>query len=201
MDQIAQVSNDKYRLTIYPDYDCSSPREWDNLGTIVYSHRNYILGDEKAENINCYEGWDEWFQHELGDDVIALPLYLYDHSGLTMRTRPFSCPWDSGQVGYIYITREDARNEFGVKRISAKLEQRIIDCLESEIKVYDHWGTGDVYGFVLESIEHCAECDCTEYKHLDSCWGFIGPDFIDELYSQIGSEYHSLIDQLKEEAA
>jgi hypothetical protein len=38
--------------------------------------------------------------------VVVLPLYLYDHSGLTISTSPFSCRWDSGQVGYIHTTFE-----------------------------------------------------------------------------------------------
>ena len=37
-----------------------------------------------------------------------LPLYLYDHSGLSMNTSGFSCPWDSGQVGWIYCNNEKA---------------------------------------------------------------------------------------------
>lgn len=36
------------------------------------------------------------------DGMVILPLYLYDHSGITMNTCGFSCPWDSGQVGWIY---------------------------------------------------------------------------------------------------
>ena len=33
------------------------------------------------------------------ENVVILPLYLHDHSGLTMNTSGFHCPWDSGQVG------------------------------------------------------------------------------------------------------
>ncbi|SHF15500.1 hypothetical protein SAMN02745133_01946 [Desulforamulus putei DSM 12395] len=44
---------------------------------------------------------------------IILPLYLYDHSGITMNTTGFSCPWDSGQVGWIYCSKERFRKETG----------------------------------------------------------------------------------------
>ena len=30
------------------------------------------------------------------EGMVILPLYLYDHSGITMNTTGFSCPWDSG---------------------------------------------------------------------------------------------------------
>ena len=39
------------------------------------------------------------------DGMVILPLYLYDHSGITMNTCGFSCPWDSGQVGWIYADK------------------------------------------------------------------------------------------------
>lgn len=42
-----------------------------------------------------------------------LPLYLYDHSGLTMNTSGFSCRWDSGQVGWIYCSHERCEKETG----------------------------------------------------------------------------------------
>ena len=35
--------------------------------------------------------------------VAILPLYLYDHSGLTMSTNDFGDRWDSGCVGFIYM--------------------------------------------------------------------------------------------------
>ena len=39
---------------------------------------------------------------EQSGKFVILSLYLYDHSGITMNTTGFSCPWDSGQVGWIY---------------------------------------------------------------------------------------------------
>ena len=48
-------------------------------------------------------------------DIVILPLFLYDHSGLSMSTGSFMgravhAEWDSGQVGYIYANREDILN-------------------------------------------------------------------------------------------
>lgn len=44
---------------------------------------------------------------------VILPLYLYDHSGITISTGPFSCPWDSGQVGWIYAPKDTFRKATG----------------------------------------------------------------------------------------
>ena len=47
------------------------------------------------------------------DKYVILPLYLYDHSGITMSTSVFSCPWDSGQVGWIYAEKKKLIEETG----------------------------------------------------------------------------------------
>lgn len=46
-------------------------------------------------------------------EYVLLPLYLYDHSGITMKTSGFSCPWDSGQVGFIYASKDTFKKETG----------------------------------------------------------------------------------------
>ena len=98
------------RLRIMQYEDPENPKAWDNLFTMTCYHRRYDLGDGKAQNINDYGSWNEWFHGEvIGEltvnDFVFRPLYLYDHSGLSMSTSPYSCTWDSGQVGYIYALR------------------------------------------------------------------------------------------------
>ncbi|WP_018878708.1 hypothetical protein [Thioalkalivibrio sp. ALE28] len=124
------------------------------------------------------------FQQEKVDAIldrymIMVPLYLYDHSGVTMSTRPFSCPWDSGQVGWIYVTREDARRAFGWKRLSPRREARIRSILEAEVATYDQYLQGEVYGYVV--YENGVE--------VDSCWGFFS-DAFGEDYRQNGMADH-----------
>ena len=98
-----------------------------------------------------------------------LPLYLYDHSGITISTGPFNCPWDSGQIGYIYVTKEAIKKEFNRKIMSKKLEQKAIDIMRSEVNTYDDYLTGSVYGYVIEPTDENKEINCD-----DSCWGFFG---------------------------
>lgn len=99
------------------------------------------------------------------DGCIILPLYLYDHSGLVMSTGAFSCPWDSGQVGYIYCLPETIRREFnGDKELARK-------CLESEVDIYSTWLSGECYGYEVDD---------------DSCWGFIGEDHLRSALNDLG---------------
>jgi hypothetical protein len=103
-----------YTLKIEQDELRDSPRTWDNLGNMVCFHKRYNLGDSHDYDIDSHESWDELEKalNREHDIAVILPLYLYDHSGITMNTVGFSCGWDSGQVGFIYVTKEKLRKEF-----------------------------------------------------------------------------------------
>lgn len=157
-------------LEIHVDQTPQNPRnDWDNLGTMVCFHRNYNLGDKHDYNKNDYNSWKEMFKaiDKNEDALVILPLYLYDHSGITMATSPFDCPWDSGQVGFIFVSKEKVRKEYNVKRISPKIAEKVGEVLEAEVKTYDQYLTGDMYGFIVKDEEGNEE---------DSCWGFFGDD-------------------------
>jgi hypothetical protein len=160
-----------YSIEIDQDCDPMNPRtEWDNLGTMVCFHKRYTLGDKdlpyKSSN---YDSWDslekDIRKHE--GDVIILPIYMYDHSGVTINTTGFDCNWDSGQVGFIFITKEKARMEYGWKVITERRLNTIQGYLKNEVMVYDQYLTGSVYGYQVKSPEG---------EDLDSCWGFFGSD-------------------------
>ena len=146
------------KLIIASDTDGGSinPRkDWDHLGTMFCWHNRYELGDHQPR-----ENSEEWLR-ENGPFFVQLPLYLYDHSGLTMSTGPFACPWDSGQVGWIVVKAEDARKEFSVKALNGAIKAKVAACLEAEVKVYDQYLRGAVWGYVHGD---------------DSCWGFFGDE-------------------------
>ena len=101
-------------------------------------------------------------------NIIALPLYLYDHCGITISTAPFACPWDSGQVGWIYVTKSRIREEYGA--FSKQLLNKVEAVLRSEVETYDQYLQGFVYGYMTFSLEN------GELVDGDSCWGFYGYD-------------------------
>jgi hypothetical protein len=154
-----------YKLRVEQDDDPMSPREWDNVGTIVAEHRRYNLSDEGAPRIDWadFSGWDEVEQH-LKDEcgaIAVLPVYLYDHSGLAISTSPFGCPWDSGRVGAIYATAERVVNMLGTDVD----EEAILQALRGEVTDYDQCLRGDIWCFVIEDGHG---------NVVDSCGGFYG---------------------------
>ena len=58
--------------------------------------------------------------------------------------------WDSGQVGWIYVTLAKLRQEFSVRAVTKGIRERAIKQLEQEVKTYDDFLTGHVYGFIVE---------------------------------------------------
>ena len=149
------IHTETYRgltIKLYYDHEPQNPRECDNLGVMFCKHGRLLLGDKDAApppNAN----------------VVRLPLCLYDHSGITIATKPFDCPWDSGQVGVIYCTYERIRREYDLNPgpIPGETIRRVFEILEQEVRTYDQFLRGEVYGFVVEDKDG---------EHLDSCWGF-----------------------------
>lgn len=151
------------------EFDC-------HYGTLVCFHRRYDLGDENP-SVSPEEYLLQMMQERemqrgkwwVPDDIdqkhvdayiqkhyICLPVYLYDHSGLTMKTTPFGCPWDSGKVGFIYIDRESTAYP------------DLAEGLRQEIETFNQYLTGDVWSFTIKD----ADGDV-----LDSCGGIMGIDY------------------------
>jgi hypothetical protein len=160
----------KYRIDIINDTDPESPRTWDNLGTMVCFNNCYNLGDKHDYKHSNYSGWNEMEKDIIKQENVGviLPLYLYDHSGITMNTTGFSCRWDSGQVGFIFISKKKMLEEYGGKIVTKKLKERVEKYLVGEVETYDQYLRGDVYGYRITDTETNEE--------LDSCWGFYGTE-------------------------
>lgn len=108
-------------------------------------------------------------------DYIVLPLYLYDHSGITMRcSSPFSCPWDSGDVGFIYMSMDQARKEW--TGTDDEIREAATRYLTGEVETYDQYLTGDVWGYTIERVTLDEDGDEMDREHVESCWGFYGYD-------------------------
>lgn len=146
-----------YTIHIRQDLDTESPRGWDNLGTMTCFHKRYNLGDKQLISIKGYQDWLKENRHNL----IILPLFLLDHSGITIRTVSFNDPWDSGQVGHIYVSKEKAMKEFGWGKLTNERIENVKDILRQEVDTYDRYLTGSVCGFSIE-----------ESIFDDSCWGY-----------------------------
>lgn len=136
---------------------------------------------------------DKWKLLERHAGIVFLPLFLYDHGGITMNTTGFSCPWDSGQVGYIYTTKDKILKEVGHyqengKWVKAKTnwKKAAYAVLKDEVKTYDMYLKNEVYGYVVD--KYVSESDEWD-EDIESCWGFYSDNFGDDLVEEIAREY------------
>lgn len=150
----------KYTVQVLQDFDPMSPEDWEQDAILACFHNRYVIGPDHGYSIDEVKriAKDE-------KNYFSLPVYAYIHSGITISTGSFSCPWDSGQVGIVFIEKSKVREIFGIKRISPKIKQRAFNLLKGTVEDWDNFLTGDVYGFVVKD-----END----EVIDSCWGFYG---------------------------
>ena len=180
MENLETIEYKGFNIKIDFDENTESPREWDNFGKMICWHNRYTLGDKKqldqySEKKECKlskltdacNGWDE-VEQVLRDEfeaVVILPLFLYDHSGISMRTYPHGqyAGWDGGYIGFIYATKADILKKFNLKKLSKKAIVRTKEILEGEVETYNSYLTGQIFCYTVE--------DQAGNNH-DSCGGF-----------------------------
>ncbi len=142
-----------------------SPREWDNIGSLWVGsncRRNYSIGDNDQADI----GDDEIETIIAQAGTVSLPVYMYNHNNERLSTTPFSCQWDSGLIGFIYVTSETIASDLVLSNTS---ETEIKELLNSEIETLDSYVSGEIYGFTI--IDNMG-------SEVDSCYGYYGLEHI-----------------------
>ena len=163
-----------YDIDIKVDENGLNPRvDYSNGGTMVCFHGRYNLGDEDHgfENPQALQDYVD------SDEVLAkLDLFLYDHSGITMSTGAFSCRFDSGQVGIIFITQKgcdemgytkewaEALSKGDDENFKGKDFEGILEViLKQEVREFDKYIAEGTYYYNIDEVD-------------DSCGGFLGYD-------------------------
>lgn len=160
-------------LTAYVEQEeyLENPREeWDHAGHMICWHRRYDLGDKKlTREFPTPEDFQEWWEQN-GKGGLCFGLSLLDHSGLHMYMGhgahwSDAQGWDSGPIGYIYITRAEIQKEWGKSKGNTARARK---CLEAEVTEYDQYLTGDVWYVCIKDKEG---------EVVDSCGMFYGYDY------------------------
>lgn len=162
MELAKEVEHAGKTVKVYYDPDPTNPRtDWDNATVMVYWTSRYVIGDKRVERCTKEEIMEEYA--EKGDPILAiLPLNAYIHSGITISTGSYSCMFDSGQVGWVFVTQSKADLMGFPKEYTEEMYEEVI---KKDVKTYDDYLTGQVFGY---------EVIGKEGDHLDSCWGFVG---------------------------
>ncbi len=165
-------------VELHQDDDAQSPREDDNVGEILYTSSRYNLGDRRTTSEEIREITER-------NDVVFLPVYAYIHSGTALNTTGFSCPWDSGQCGIIWCTKERAIAEWGKKRFTKHVEEKCKNYLRGEVATLSAYFEGEVFGYIAKDMDD---------EEIDSCWGFYPDEDFKKRHDYAISEAKSSID-------
>ena len=193
MEIIKKVGNET--IEISQDTNCESPRLWDNLSTMIFFGNHKHLGDSHDIELPSFnsrqdfiEGGAEILKKKLNVASIS-PVHLYSHSGTCIGTSdgyPFNCPWDSGTIGFVVVTKEDIRENWNIKRVTKQYIQEAQKIANSEVEVLNYWISGEVYSYtILDEDENI----------IDSCGGFFGDDMnTNGMKEYIDEKFHNSLD-------
>lgn len=167
----------------------SEPEEVLEYEAVPEDMITYYLLDELTIDhcMTLMEPYAEW-----------LPLWLYDHSGITMscgeRTYPYNDEWDSGQVGWILVLRDTLMKNFPLTEETWR--RKAVEIMKDDVKVYDQYLTDEVCGYTLYETEDPG--DEPDWEETDSCWGFFGSDILESgVVDNVG---HGLAEALESDA-
>lgn len=169
---IISINYKGHVLALHYDRDPINPIEdCCGLGTMVFMHRRYHLGHKHTFKADSFKSWGNLKKHLIKKEkaIAILPVYMYDHSGVTINTTGFSDDWDWGQIGWIYTSAEAVRKFYGTKRISKQMRDGLAETLKKGIEIYDGFLTGQAYGYILDPNKNTEDDG-------GSCWGYYDKD-------------------------
>ncbi|MFS0815531.1 hypothetical protein ABC382_00985 [Lysinibacillus sp. 1P01SD] len=163
LEQVYLVSNQGENLNItvefVSDASIDHPRnhtvtEW--LGT-MYTANNQprVLGESVFEmSDSLRSNMEQTFAETVGkpSDYIYLPLYV-NESNMKISTTPLSDVWDFGFIGFIAVSKQKAREEYGLKRITKQWKEQILNDLLDEVRVLDDYLSGNTFGVVVRHYD------------------------------------------------
>lgn len=148
------------------------------------------LADMFSES-EAEQAWDEaQAAGEIGDPL-AIPLDIYEHSGLaySVTGTGMNCRWDTSRAAAVWVPDEDAianirsstLTELGIgsdATLDSLMYAKAKEYCKGVLEEYNAWVNGEVYGVVMYVIDR-ATGDCIS-DHDDECWGFIGSKYAEE---------------------
>jgi hypothetical protein len=137
-----------------------------DFGTFVAWHRRSSLG---KVNFPRHEEYLE----RVPAGALRVPVYLYEHGGMALSTEPFSCPWDSGQVGIWIFTSEDLVKVYGED--TDETRATAVEGVAAQLRYMTDVYAGNVWRFESED---------------DACGGFVGDAALEDMKGYLPEELH-----------
>lgn len=155
--------DDTYNMSFdeYPDIYYEKEPKWKTLQLI----QNELSNKDCETLLYPYVEW--------------MPVWMYDHSGQTIRcgeNNPFCDRFDSGQIGLVIISKQTMLSEF--KCTENDWRERAREIMTAEVEEYDEFIQGNIFGYFMYEFVGDADSDISDWDNWEeydpSVWGFIG---------------------------
>ncbi|MDO7253056.1 hypothetical protein [Helicobacter cappadocius] len=153
------------KIIIKHDEYTDDPLSWGHF-EFFSTHKRYYT-DSKYKAIKAKDGsfWgiedfdslEEIQEFLTNNDYLFNYVYLYEHSGFriwtsTEKQYPNSIDmfFDSGCFGFLYVSKDKVRREYGVKKISPKVKKQVYDFMSGFVQnEWEQYFNGEVYEYLL----------------------------------------------------
>ena len=184
------IHEEKYlgkTIKLFLDEASESPRDWDNLCTLLGVHQRLNIFDEEMptagqsgsleEDFFAYiydylEGHDKSWDmltpkqaERAGNGIrrryVFTPYSAYTKGGCILRVG-YAHGWDCGVVGMMFCSRDD------IKKAGLQTAKQAMKIMEAELDEFSQYCNGEVY---------CYEITDESGEDVESCGGFLGMDY------------------------
>lgn len=173
------------KIFIKQDDYSEDPLNWGHFE--FFSTHTQYYADQKYKVIKakdgCFYGIDEFENLKAieeflkANDYLFCYVHLYEHSGFKIWTSQEK-QTPSGCFGFLYVSKEQVRRSYGVKRITKKIQDQVYDHMSSfASNEWEQYFNGDTYQYiVMNNNDEFEDCLC----------GFYG---LESLRDHLSSEY------------
>lgn len=187
---------------------CETPREWDNLSTLLlypskahwtceksFEAKGYesdkIIDLDIARGFSPYKHLHNLIHKQLEmkpSEVVAYPITKYEHGNISL-SLGYGSGWDTSIVGFIYATKEKIRAEYGVKRVTKSTLEKVENQFMAELDTLAEWLNGEVYGYTVSLVEYDELGDEVEIDELDRICGYYGYEAVESAMNEAVEHY------------
>lgn len=149
--------------------------------TLAGYSRRYNLNETDIEQPETLDELEKAIKEKY-DIMAILPLYMFEHGNMLLDVADFGDRWDSGRIGFVFVTKENA------KEFELKDEKDAIESIKEGIKYYNRLNNDSIYSIEFFDIEKCDCCNSTKEINNEFVASCFYDELKDELISLIGQD-------------
>jgi hypothetical protein len=135
--------------------------EFDCPIKLILQHRRYNLGHKHSVKFSEFDNANELLEYLKTEYSYKywFPVYMYEHSGISLSISSFSCRFDSGIIGFAATNERTTENE-------------AIELIKRELTMYNAYLNGDIWEYSIYEQTICECCGNVKKTGIDSFSGF-----------------------------